>query len=218
MNSKAYLLFDLDGTLSDPLEGIAKSINHALKAFGYETRSHGELSRFIGPPLDLTFRELSGREDKTHILALVECFRDYFGRQGYAENLLYQGIPEIVKTLYRQGIPMAVCTAKREDFAGKIIRLFALEPYFDFISGGDTGVRKGDQIRALLNQGRISPQSIMIGDREGDISAARQNHIRSAGVLWGYGSRDELSTASPDWILGAPEDLAELPLHLKEDS
>ena len=214
MKPQAYLLFDLDGTLSDPLEGIANSINYALAAFGYETQSREMLSRFIGPPLDQTFRELSDRKDEAHILALVERFRDYFGRQGYAENVLYPGILEILKTLSDQGVPMGVCTAKRRDFAEKVIRLFGLDSYFDFISGGDTGIRKGDQIRALLDSGRVSPESIMIGDREGDITAARENGIRSAGVLWGYGSRGELSAAGPDWILDSPSDLRALADHL----
>ena len=223
MAPKSYLLFDLDGTLSDPLEGIANSINYALAAFGYETRPVTDLGRFIGPPLDLTFRELAPGDrtasgERDHILVLVEKFREYFGRQGYAENRLYQGIPQLLKAFHRQGLPMGVCTVKRKDFAQKIIRMFELDPYFDFISGGDIGAGKGDQIAQLLKQGMISPGSIMIGDREGDITAARENGLGSAGVLWGYGSREELAAVSPDWLFEKPSDLAVLTNHIQEGS
>lgn len=211
-------MFDLDGTLSDPLEGIGNAINHALKGFGYETFPRTDLARFIGPPLDQTFRELVPSGGGADIRELVDRFRDYFGRQGYAENRLYKEIPEMLKRLASQGIPMGVCTAKRKDFSEKIIRMFGLEGYFDFISGGDIGIRKADQIRGLLAQGRIDPGTIMVGDREGDISAARENGIRSAGVLWGYGSREELAAAGPDWLLERPSDLSALAFALEERS
>lgn len=218
MTVKPCLLFDLDGTLSDPIEGIAGAINYALDAFGYDTRPVTDLGRFIGPPLDLTFRELVPSGDEDHIRKLVETFRVYFGRQGYRENRVYEGIPEVVKTLNSQGVPMGICTAKRKDFAERIVRMFGLAPCFDFVSGGDIGIRKGDQIRELLEEHRISTAAVMIGDREGDITAARENGLRSAGVLWGYGTREELAAAGPDWLLTSPSDLAQFSYHIQKTS
>lgn len=218
MTPTSYLLFDLDGTLSDPLEGIGNAINYALSSLGYETRSSENLGQFIGPPLDQTFKQLTASGDQEHLLALVKEFRVYFGGKGYAENHLYQGIPEILDAFHRQGVSMGVCTVKREDFARKIIRMFRLDAYFDFISGGNIGMTKGTQIARLLEKRQISSGSIMIGDREGDIRAARENGLRSAGVLWGYGSREELTAASPDRLFESPADLAVLTKDIQEGS
>ena len=207
MTPKSYLLFDLDGTLSDPLPGIARSINYALKAFGYPEEPEAGLGRFIGPPLDLTFRALAKTDDEDHIRELVETFRVRFGDIGYRENTLYPGIPEALTALKAVDRNMAVCTSKRGDFAEKIIRMFGLDSYFDFVSGGDIGISKGQQIRGLLDEGRISGDSIMIGDREMDVIAARENGLAAWGVLWGYGSRGELEAIGPDRILTGPDQL-----------
>lgn len=203
-----YLLFDLDGTLSDPLTGIARSINYALAGFGYPESPEEELARYIGPPLDRTFRILAGTESDTHVRELVDRFRERFGDVGYRENTLYPGIPEALEALKRKGHAMGVCTSKRGDFAQKIITMFGLEPFFDFVSGGDIGISKGRQIRELLDAGRISPGSAMIGDREMDVIAAQENGLAAWGVLWGYGSRDELSAVSPDRLFTTPWDLS----------
>lgn len=199
------LLFDLDGTLSDPLEGIGRSLNYALAHFGYDPKPLPELGQYIGPPLDQTLRQLTGAADPDHIQALVDRFRIRFGRIGYRENHLYQGIPELLAHLRDKGAVMGVCTAKRRDFAEKIVEMFGLAPFFELVSGGDVGIRKADQIRDLLEADQITEQTIMIGDRAGDITAARENGLRSAGVLWGYGSREELVAARPDWLFDSPE-------------
>ncbi|HCY88148.1 MAG TPA: HAD family hydrolase [Desulfobacteraceae bacterium] len=207
MTPNPYLLFDLDGTLSDPLPGIARSINYALEAFGYPGEPEADLGRFIGPPLDLTFRELAGTDDKDHVRELVEKFRERFGEIGYRENTLYPGIPEALAQLKKAGRAMAVCTSKRGDFAQRIVTMFGLDHYFDFVSGGDIGISKGRQIRRILDDGRISGETIMIGDRKMDVIAARQNGLVSWGVLWGYGSRAELEAVSPDRLLSGPKEL-----------
>jgi phosphoglycolate phosphatase len=110
-----------------------------------------------------------------------------YGNIGYAENVVYTGIPESLEHLASQGVPMGVCTSKRVDFAERILTLFQLRTYFLFVNGGDVGVRKGDQLRLLLEQGTIGASSTVIGDREVDGTAARTNGLHSVGVLWGHG-------------------------------
>ncbi len=211
MTAANYLLFDLDGTLSDPLEGIARSINYALDAFGYPTAPEADLARFIGPPLDKTFALLADTDSQDHIRDLVAKFRERFGDKGYRENKLYPGIPKILELFKARDLPMAVCTSKRGDFAKKIITMFDLDPYFEFVSGGDIGITKGQQIRTLIEQNRISLMSIMIGDRDVDIIAARENGLSACGVLWGYGSREELENENPEYLFTIPEELDALP-------
>lgn len=206
MKAKDYLLFDLDGTLSDPLKGIAGSINYALAAWGYPVQPESSLARFIGPPLDSTFAELARTNASSHIMELVEKFRERFKEKGYRENKLYPGIVRALEDLEARQIPMAVCTSKRKDFAQKVITLFGLDHFFDFISGGDVGISKGQQIRELLDRGTISRASIMIGDRNSDIKAGQENGLDAWGVLWGYGSREELETSGADRLFETPDE------------
>ncbi|WDP83933.1 MAG: HAD hydrolase-like protein [Desulfobacter sp.] len=206
MAETTYVLFDLDGTLSDPLEGISKSINYALGAFGYPLAPEAELARFIGPPLDTTFVELTAGDDQSHIMALVEKFRERFREKGYRENKLYPGVKQALESLYAREIPLGVCTSKRRDFAEKILAMFGLDHLFDFVSGGDVGISKSSQIRTLLEMKKISRASVMIGDRDSDILAARENDLCGYGVIWGYGSREELENAGSLGLFEAPDE------------
>lgn len=199
-----FLLFDLDGTLSDPLDGIARSINYALAAHGYDTHPEASFAQFIGPPLDDTFRELTGSPDEAHIRELVASFRERFGETGYKENRLYPGVRDALEQLREKGVSLAVCTSKRTDFAEKIIAMFGLDHLMAFVNGGDIGIRKVKQIADLLAKGLIPGHTIMIGDRYVDLRAAHNNGLASAGVLWGYGSREELAAEHPAWLLDAP--------------
>ena len=118
------ILFDLDGTLSDPLPGIARSINYALAAFDYPEHAEPSLGRFIGPPLDETFAILTQTKSQGHIKELVDKFRERFKDIGYRENSLYPGVRAALEDLRLHGRTMAVCTSKRGDFAEKIIKMF----------------------------------------------------------------------------------------------
>ncbi len=201
----ATLVFDLDGTLSDPLEGIGRSINYALEAQGFPLRPLAELARFVGPPLDATFRELTGEPGR--VAALVASYRERYGAIGYAENQLYTGIPAALAALGERHV-LGLCTSKRADFAEQILARFELRAHFAFVSGGDVGITKADQLRALLAAGTIDGDAIMIGDRAVDIEAARANGLAGCGVLWGFGSRAELEGARPRWLLALPAELA----------
>jgi phosphoglycolate phosphatase len=206
----AALIFDLDGTLSDPAVGIGRSLNYALDAFGYRTLSAGEVSRYVGPPLDRAFREIVPDASPDTVLALVAKYRERYRDVGYAENTLYPGIADALARLSSHGVRMGVCTSKRRDFADKILERFGLRQHFTFVDGGDVGIGKGDQLRALLELGTVRPTSTMIGDRAVDIEAARANGLGAVGVLWGHGTKAELLGAGPDRLLESPVELAGL--------
>lgn len=144
-----------------------------------------------------------------HVNELVASFRDRYGRLGYAENTLYPHVTRGLATLRERGATMGVCTAKRRDFAVRILEMFEIVQYFDFVDGGDVGIRKADQLAGLLTRGEVTREAVMIGDRGSDIEAAQANGLPSAGVLWGFGSRQEIVEAAPDAILHTPADLAD---------
>jgi phosphoglycolate phosphatase len=160
------ILFDLDGTISDPLEGIGRSINYALAHFGYKQLKLPELAKYVGSPLDETFKEITGNEAECK--ALVAKYRERYGDVGYTENILYPGVAEALFKLQAVNVPIALCTSKRQDFAERILKMFELIHYFRFISGGEIGVNKSQQIKSLLLQGQVSKSTVMIGDRAVD--------------------------------------------------
>jgi phosphoglycolate phosphatase len=204
------ILFDLDGTLSDPLVGIGRSINYALTHCGYPARELDQLSVYIGPPLDESFRALTGVATVSHIEALVAKYRERYADVGYSENVLYPGIPEALSALSDAGIPMGVCTSKRVDFAELILEMFGLRKHFRFVSGGEIGIQKWQQMQVLLADGQVSTQSVMVGDRAVDMVAAHRNGLQAAGVLWGHGARAELECEQPRYLMATVAELTTL--------
>ena len=204
------ILFDLDGTLSDPLEGFGRSFNHALIHFGHAPLEHSELAAFVGPPIDEAFRTLAGISTDSDIKAYVAKYRERYAEVGYAENVLYPGVPEALRQLSEAAVPMAVCTSKRSDFATKILAMFGLLQHFRYVSGGEVGMHKWQQMATLCAEGMASTASIMVGDRAVDMIAAHRNGMTAAGVLWGYGSREELARETPLHLFDSPFDLATL--------
>lgn len=204
------LLFDLDGTISDPLTGIARCINHALHHAGYRTYTEAELGPFVGPPLDQTLQAITGSSDQNEIRTLVEKYRERYADIGYAENQLYQDMDIVIARLYEAGTVMAVCTSKPPAYAEKILELFDLRQYFRFVSGGDIGIRKWQQIAELKALGLATERTLMIGDRNVDLTAALRNHLPSAAVLWGYGSAEELLSHDPLHVFRRPGELLQL--------
>ena len=204
------LVFDLDGTISDPSLGIGRSMNYALEAFGHPRLADADVSDFIGPPIDVAFARITGSNDEGRIAALVAKFRERYGHIGYAENTLYPGVADVLASLGRAGAPLAVCTSKRVDFAQRILEMFEVRRYFAHVDGGDVGIRKRDQLTRMLRDGVIGAGSIMIGDRAFDIDAARANALDSIGVLWGHGTRGELEAAGARRLIDSPGELLEL--------
>jgi phosphoglycolate phosphatase len=197
-----YLLFDLDGTISDPKQGITNCLNYALASFDLPQHPPDTLAQFIGPPLDYSFRQLVGERNPEFIGALVAKYRERYAEIGYRENALYPGIVSALTELHQHaGVVIGLCTSKRADFAHKILELFNLSHFFTFVSGGDVGVEKSSQIGALLDAGTINASTLMIGDRHFDLAAAQAHAIDGAGVLWGYGSEAELKPFNPVFLL-----------------
>ncbi len=204
------LVFDLDGTLSDPAEGIAKSFDFALARHGHAPLRGDQVSFVIGPPLDVSFRALTGVSDPAHIGALVAAYRERYGEVGYTENVLYPGIPEALQALGAAGHRLGVCSSKRVDFCELILARFGLRAHFDFVSGGDVGIPKSQQLGELLERGAIDARATMIGDRAVDVQAAQAHGLASVGVLWGHGSRAELEAAGAQRLLARPSELLNL--------
>ncbi len=211
------LIFDLDGTLSDPKEGITKSFNYALEKLGYEPRCVDELAPLIiGPPLDDSFAQLTQSNDHNHIVDLVTAYRERYAEIGYKENTLYKNITKTIEYFTTQNIRMGVCTSKPEKFARPILEMFNLDHHFEFVSGGELGIKKHHQLADLLKNKAITQNSLMIGDRAVDITSAQKNRLQSAGVLWGYGSHQEINSAKPNHILNTIEELQILNKYCKK--
>lgn len=209
----AYCLFDLDGTLTDPGEGITRSVAYALSFFGIEVKDRTTLYPFIGPPLVDSFSTFYGFSPEQARQA-VERYREYFSRQGIFENELYPGIKELLEDLKRHGVRILLASSKPELYARKILEHFQLLPFFDFVAAAtmdDTRSKKTDVVRYALVSCGISPdRAVMIGDRHHDIEGAKDNALESIGVLWGYGSREELSAAGATLLAESVPQLASL--------
>lgn len=199
-----YLFFDLDGTLTDPAPGITNSFIHALKYFGMEIPSYEKLCSFIGPPLVDTFKtQFNFTEEKA--TEGVKKYREYFGKTGLLENSVYEGIPELLSNLKKAGKKLVVATSKPEEFSVRIIEHFKLSQYFENVCGSlmnETRSKKDEVIEYAIERNGIKDRSkiLMIGDRKHDILGAKKCCLKSCGVLFGYGSLEELQSAGADYI------------------
>lgn len=201
------LIFDLDGTLTDPALGIVRCMNYALTTFDHPPRAEHEITPYIGPPLEVAMRELSGSDDEDYVKRLVTTYRERYGELGYAENTVYGGIYEMLESFREREIPMGICTSKLGKYAVKVLEEFNLIDFFQFVSGGNYNVRKQDQLAELLASSAIEAGALMIGDRAIDLTSARENGLAAAGVLWGYGSRQELQDENPALLIESPDEL-----------
>lgn len=222
MNQKTHILFDLDGTLTDPKEGITKSVRYALGHFGIQVDDLDSLCPFIGPPLTDSYKKYFGFSDEQAWQGVL-VYREYFSRQGWYENKEYPGIREMLKALKAAGKILLVATSKPEEFAVRILEHFKLAEYFDFIGGADmeeTRSRKGDVIRYVLEECGLgcgqeaASKAVMVGDREHDVLGARECGLTCIGVLYGYGSRKELEDCKAAHVAGTIKDLEALLLSM----
>jgi len=211
---KNIILFDLDGTITDPKEGITKSIQYSLASFGINIENPDELIKFIGPPIRPAFKEFYGFDDAGAEKA-VEKFRERFLVKGLFENIMYDGIDILLEKLKAAGKTLIIATSKPTVQAKIVLEYFNLDKYFAYVSGSEmNGDRsdKGEVIRHALAQNNISDISrcIMVGDRKHDIIGAKSVGMQSIGVLYGYGGYDELSDAGADYIVGSVDELSVL--------
>lgn len=203
------LLFDLDGTLTDNYLGIARSIAYALQRLDTPIPDDATLRRCVGPPLRESFRWLLGTDDATLVEQAIALYRERFAEVGWRENVVYDGIPEAFATLAGGAARIFVCTSKPEIYARRIVTLFGFSEHLAGVYGVDLAGSLDDKVKLLAHlvaaEKLDAAHVIMIGDRAHDIRAARMNGTRSAGVLWGYGSRDELEGA--DAFVAVPAEL-----------
>ena len=215
---KKYILFDLDGTLTDSYEGIINALVYALTELGV-TPKPDSFRNVIGPPLHHTFMEIYGMNAIQSDNA-VRIFREYYEARGKFENHPYDGALEMLQTLNAHGKKLMIATAKPEHLAVSIADHFGLSPYLCFISGvtndemekmGDPGVRshKKDVLLHILRSNDIKDpeNAVMVGDRAYDMSAARELGLQTLGVLYGYGSREELLGAGAQDLVETPMDI-----------
>ena len=200
------ILFDLDGTLTDPAEGITKAVEAALNHYGITVADRAALHKFIGPPLDESFPEFYGF-DAARTAEATEVFRAYFDRQGWRENIPYPGVEDMLRDLRAAGKRLLVATSKPEVFALRIMEHFGLARYFDHVCGApldnQEGAKKAAVIRDALRRSGVEDlrTAVMVGDRRHDIDGARQAGLEAVGVLWGYGDLQELEASHPVHIV-----------------
>ncbi|MEA4920992.1 MAG: HAD hydrolase-like protein [Clostridiaceae bacterium] len=216
--SKKYILFDLDGTLTDPKAGITSSVAFALNTFGIKVHDLDTLIPFIGPPLAESFENFYGfSHDKA--LKAVDQYRIYFSEKGIFENAVLQGVPEMLSHLSKNGREILLATSKPEVYAQKILEHFSLDNFFCHICGSQldgTRTAKSEVVAYALNKAGVTDKAlaVMVGDRKHDIIGAKYNGIMSIGVLFGYGSEDELRKAGADITVKTVDELCSLLLQI----
>ena len=209
-----YIFFDLDGTLTDPGIGITNSVAYALKKWNIEVADRSELYKFIGPPLEESFRKYYGFSQEDALKA-VDAYREYFSVTGIYENTIFDGTESLLKKIKESGRKVVLATSKPQDFAEIILKHFHIDSYFDHVAGATmdgTRNKKADVITyalELCGNPELS-QTVMVGDREHDIHGANANGMESIGVLCGYGDREELTAAGATYIVDKIEDVWEL--------
>ena len=205
------LLFDLDGTLTDPYEGITKSISHALTSLGRPSPPRMDLRWCIGPPLKKSFSILLDTEDEILVQKALTIYRERFGSIGLFENKVYAGIPEALKTLGKMGHNLYLATSKPRVFAQRIVEHFDLDQYFSGIHGSELDGTRTDKTSLiayiLQHESLDSSVTAMIGDREHDMIGAKANGLCGFGVLWGFGSETELTDSGAGACIQTPSDL-----------
>lgn len=209
-------LFDLDGTITDSCPGILTSIRYALKKQGLDEPPEEVLRSFIGPPLKQQFQTVFNLSDEEGD-SMVAAYREYYGEKGIFENSVYCGVAEALKSLRDAGVKVLMATSKPEKYARRIADYFGFDKYFDFIGGAcmdGSRTVKHEVIQYVLDMCGISGEekehAVMIGDRRHDIEGAKLCGLHSIGVLYGYGSREELEKAGAQEIAQTPADVVRL--------
>ena len=202
------IFFDLDGTLTDPRPGIVRSIRYAMERLQVECPDDDDLTWCIGPPLLESFSKLVGEQLAATAL---EHYRERFSDCGWSENAPYDGIFDALNNLQDSGYRLYVATSKPHVFAQRIVGHFGFDTYFGHVFGSELdGTRsvKGDLLRFAVSRIGAARTMAMVGDRMHDVLGAKHIGIRSVGVTWGYGSRQELEDAGADAIITRPAQLA----------
>jgi len=208
MRQAACVLFDLDGTLTDPAAGIVGCIQHALRSLGAPVPPASQLTRYIGPPLRESLAVLLGQPDSATVEEAVRRYRERFEARGMYENRVYPGIPELLRHLTEMGWRAFVVTSKPTPYARRILDHFGLSGLFFGVYGSEMDgrlTRKGQLLAHVLAvESLVTEGAVMVGDRAEDIRGAREHGLACAGVAYGYGSIQELREAGACWICDDP--------------
>ncbi len=208
---KRVILFDLDGTLTDPVEGITRSIQYTLKKLRKPAPDAEDLHWCIGPPLVESLKRLLGDTGSGQVQEALIIYRERFSKIGKFENKVYEGIPEVLSVLNEKGFTLFVATSKPRVYSVDIVRHFALAPYFNCVYGSELNgdlVNKTELINHIIsNEGLDKNNAVMIGDRSHDMIGARNNGMASIGVTYGYGTREELLDSGADQLATSPSEI-----------
>ena len=202
---KQVIFFDLDGTITDPMEGITNSVAYALAAYGISVEDKNTLCKFIGPPLKESFIRYYGFDNEKSEAAVWK-YREYFKEKGIFENKVFAGVLEMLEHLKAAGKKVILATSKPTPYAIRILEHFGLRQYFDDVQGSNmdgTRVEKAEVIAYAMKQNDVTDPAvaIMVGDREHDIIGGKRCGMETAGVLFGYGSEEELEAQGADYIV-----------------
>ena len=212
MTANRALLFDLDGTLTDNYSGIAAPIRYALARLDMPIPNDAALRSCVGPPLRETFARFLETNDEARIELAIGCYRERYADIGWQENVVFDGIIELLAVLVAQRQRLFLCTAKPEIFARRIVEHFGFASHFVGIYGTDLAGAFDDKAKLLRHlltaEGLDASETVMIGDRGNDVRAAHANDVCAIGVLWGFGSREELADA--DALAVNPQNLERL--------
>lgn len=212
MKKYDVIAFDLDGTLTNPERGLIASFVYALGKMGVDYGEKEELKRFIGPPIYEEWQRVFGFTPEESSEALL-IFREYYSVYGWWDNEMYQGVPEMLRALCESGKKIILATSKPEVFARKILDLFDIAKYFDYVGGADTDKTR-DKKHEVLAYSMASlgvtdtSRVILVGDRVYDAEGARACGVDSLGVLYGHGSREEIENSGFNYICESVEDIA----------
>ncbi len=211
MKTYDVVLFDLDGTLTDPGLGITKSVEYALNHYGITVKDRRELEHFIGPPLIDSFMGSYGFS-KEQATEAVEVYREYFSVTGLFENEVYPHIPELLNALKKAGKILLVASSKPEVFVLRILEHFDLLRFFDGVGGAamdESRTNKADVVEYILGKAGVTDRSrcILVGDRKFDVNGAHEAGMDALAVTYGYGSLEELTAAQPEHIAHTPKEI-----------
>jgi phosphoglycolate phosphatase len=208
------VLLDLDGTLADSRPGIEASLRFMLAEMGHDPRVAGDVTWAVGPPIAWSIGTLLAKYNDTRAEDGIRIYRARYSEVGLYDCTAFPGIPEMLAALHATGRPLCLATSKRRDFAERVVEYLGFSQYIPTVYGALPGGGlddKKDMLRELLRVEGYDPAgTVMVGDRLHDIEAAKANNLRSIGVLWGYGGREELERVGADRIAATPADVVEL--------
>lgn len=208
------IIFDLDGTIIDSVPGMTESLIYAIRKQGHVIDDDIDISSLIGPPMSDLVKTLLEPYGDDRIEETIDLYRAHYGQYGLYNSLLYEGIFSALETLKQRGDTLFIATSKRHVFAGKILDHMGISDFFSDILGTPPDGSMDDKrqlLSYLLTKNGVDPRcSIMVGDRKDDIIGARSHHLLSVGVLWGYGTLQELSTHHADYLCAQPTDLCQV--------